>query len=355
MPIKDTKQVAALIIAGGRGARFWPESRAARPKPLFSIDGKRSLLAETIARIQPLVPPELIFVLASAEQAASFRRATEHLLPSPNLIVEPTGRGTAVAIAYGAAAISRQIGEDTIICVMPADHYVAPAAGFRQTIATAITLAARRAAIVVVGITPTRPETGYGYQQIGGRVDRGFKVMRFVEKPLLLAAQKMIRSRKFLWNAGMFVMPIKTLAAELQEHAPALAAAMETFAVGRAAEARRLYRKLVFDSFDRVVVEKSQNVLGVRARFRWHDVGSWEGLWEALRGRKKNLLYGNILAMNADGVLARSADRMMVLLGVSDLFVVDTGDAVLIARRSQSQDVRHVVDELRRRGLVRYL
>jgi mannose-1-phosphate guanylyltransferase len=150
-------------------------------------------------------------------------------------------------------------------------------------------------------------------------------------------------------------MRIATLAAEFERHAPALAAATRTFAQMKQGELQRNYSRLVFDSFDRTVVEKSVNVLGVRARFRWHDVGSWEGLWEALRGSEKNLLYGNAVAIDTEGVLARAGKRLMVLLGVSDLVAVDTGDAILIARRSQSQDVRRVVEELQRRGLTRYL
>ena len=166
----------------------------------------------------------------------------------------------------------------------------------------------------------------------------------------------MVASGKFLWNAGMFVMDVATLTSELEQHAPELAAAMREFAGASAAKVARIYRGLDFDSFDRVVAEKSSNVLSVRARFRWHDVGSWEGLWEALRGREANVLKGNVIALDCDGVLARGGDeRLMVLLGVKDLVAVDTGDALLIASRESSQDLRRVVDELARRRLDRYL
>jgi mannose-1-phosphate guanylyltransferase len=355
MPAQAEYSTAALIIAGGRGTRFWPESRAGRPKPLFSIDGKTSLLDDTIARTRPLIPSERIFVLVSADQAAAFRRAVEGKIPPRNLIVEPASRGTAVAIAYGAATIARRLGGDTVITVMPADHYIAPAAGFRRTMAAAIALAAKNRALVVVGVRPTRAESGYGYQKIGRTVGAGFEVERFVEKPPPAIARRMVRSGKFLWNAGMFVMRADTLGAELGRHAPALAAAMAKFAAMTRIQIARAYGRLKFDSFDRVVAEKSGNVLGMRARFRWHDIGSWEGLWEAFRGRGSNVLSGNVMAFGADGVLARAGDRLMVLIGVSDLVAIDTGDAILIARRSQSQEVRRVIDELRRRGLTRYL
>jgi len=347
---------AALIIAGGRGTRFWPESRAGRPKPLFAIDGKRSLLQDTIARTQPLIPRERIFVLVSAEQREPFRRALRGLIPPRNLIVEPAGRGTAVAIAYGAAVIAGRLGAETVIAVMPADHYVTPPAGFRSTIARALSLAADHDAIVAVGVIPTRPETGYGYQKIGGAVGAGFKVDRFVEKPGPARARQMVKSGRFLWNVGIFVMRIAMLARELAEHAPGLARAMGRFATLSATELPRAYRKLEFDSFDRVVAEKSKRVLSVRAGFRWFDVGSWEGLWEAMRaGGDGNVMVGNVIALGAEGVLARGGERLMVLVGVNDLVAVDTGDAILIARRSQSQEIRRVTEELARRGLSRYL
>jgi mannose-1-phosphate guanylyltransferase len=347
---------AALIIAGGRGTRFWPESRAGRPKPLFAIDGKTSLLEETIARMQPLIPKERIFVLVAADQREPFRRALRGLLPPRNLILEPAGRGTAIAITYGSGVIARRLGAETVIAVMPADHYVTPATGFRATVASAIALAAANDAIIVIGVTPTRPETGYGYQKIGAAVGAGFKVDRFVEKPEPARARQMLKSSNFLWNVGIFVMQIATLARELGEHAPKLATAMSTLATQRDVDLSRAYGRLKFDSFDRVVAEKSTRVLSVRARFRWFDVGSWEGLWEALSdGADGNVTLGNVIALDTNGVIARGGKRLMVLLGVSDLVAVDTGDAILIARRSQSQEVRRVPEELARRGLSRYL
>jgi mannose-1-phosphate guanylyltransferase/mannose-6-phosphate isomerase len=349
------RQVAVMIIAGGRGTRFWPESRVNRPKPLFSINGRTSLLTDTVTRMHPLIPRERIFVLASASQAPLFRPELKPLIPAANLIVEPEGRGTAVAIAYGTAFIARRLGQQTIVATMPADHFVAPAAGFQRTLREAIALAASHAAIVVIGIKPTRLETGYGYQKIGASVGVGFKLARFVEKPSAAVAAKMVRSGNFLWNAGMFVMSGITLTAELERYAPVLAAAMHSFGSMPATELERRYRALEFDSFDRLIVERSHNVLGVRARFRWHDVGSWEGLWEALRGSGRNVLSGNVLAIDADGVLARARERLMVVVGVRDIVAVDAGDVILVARRSESQNVRRVIAELQHRGLKHYL
>ncbi|MDO8431116.1 MAG: sugar phosphate nucleotidyltransferase [Candidatus Binatus sp.] len=345
---------SALIIAGGRGTRFWPASREVRPKPLFSIDGKTSLLANTISRLSIAIPRERIFVLAAGVHRVPFRRELRGLIPARNLILEPVARGTAVAIAYGAAIIQRRHG-DGIIAVMPADHYITPADGFRRTLGDAIGLAAALDSIVVLGITPTRAESGYGYQKIGAKVGRGFKVERFVEKPAPALARRMVRSGKYLWNAGMFVMSTQVLARELSEHCPALATAAEKFRTMKVSEIERFYPTLVFNSFDFELIEKSRNILGVRARFAWHDVGSWDGLWSAVKDKSGNVLRGNVMPMDSERVLAHSDTRLLALFGVSDLVVVDTGDAILIAHRDRSQDIGRIVKELQRRGLKQYL
>lgn len=351
---------AVLIIAGGRGTRFWPLSRGNRPKPLFSLDGKTTLLGDTVARVRTIAEPGRIFVLIAKGQEPAFRQALSGLIPADNLLVEPHARGTTVAIAYGAAVIERRLGEATI-AVMPADHIISPVSAFKRTLTDAIGLALAERAVVVIGVKPDRVEPGFGYQRIGRKVGAGFEVERFVEKPAADVAAEMVRSGKFLWNAGMFVMTTRTLNEELAAHCPALLSAMKQIAgsMKKVAPARA-YGRLAFDSFDREVVEKSSRVLSVRARFRWHDVGSWDGLWEAMRSRNgraqgDNVLSGNVIALGAGGVFAHAHGRLMVLMGVDDLVAVDSGDALLITSRSRSQDLRRVTEELKRRGLDRYL
>lgn len=353
--MKARASTAAQIIAGGQGTRFWPLSRSNRPKPLFSLDGRTTLLGDTIARLQPLIARDRIFVITAAAQASLFHHALRKLIPARNLILEPEGRGTGVAIAYGAGVIESRLGVG-VIAVMPADHYVAPAASFRRTLGRAVRLARAHPAIVVIGIPPMHPETGFGYQKIGPAIaGGGFTVERFVEKPAPDLAAAMVRSGDFLWNAGMFVMRADTLAAELAQHCVPLATVMRELPALSGAKLARAYRRLKVDSFDRTVVEKSRGVIGVRADFRWHDVGSWQGLWEALRGADGNMLSGRVVALDSNGVLARADSRLMVLLGVDNVVAIDAGDAILIAKRSRSQDLRRVIDELRRRGLERYL
>ena len=350
---KSAAKASALIIAGGKGTRFWPASRENRPKPLFSIDEGTTLLSETIARLQPLIARDRIFVLVTAAQKKAFASAIGDLLPAGNLILEPEGRGTSVAIAFGAAVIRKRFGEG-LIAVMPADHYIAPASGFRNTIAKAFSLASSEDAIVVIGVTPTRPDTGYGYQEIGANLGSGYRVKRFVEKPKEPEAKKMVASKRFLWNAGMFVMSTATLERELQTHAPALADASVKLATAKGAALAKLYRQLDFGAFDVVVIEKT-SVVGVRADFSWYDVGTWEGLWEAMGGREKNVTVGHVLTLDSEGILAHSNSRLVVLLGVKDIVVVDTPDALLVIDRARSQETRRVTEELKRLGLHRYL
>jgi len=347
-------RASVLIVAGGRGTRFWPASREANPKPLFSLDGKTSLLADTIARHVPLIPRARIFVLAAAAHQAPFRRALRGLIPAQNLIVEPIARGTAVAIAFGAATIERRLG-DGVIASVAADHYIATGDQYRRTLADAIGLAASNDSIVAIGIPPTRPETGYGYQKIGAKVGAGFRIDKFVEKPPLAIARRMLKSGRYLWNASMFVASTQTLASEFAAHSPALGVAAEKLARTPRTKPARAYGRLRYDSFDRVIMEKSANVLTVRARFSWHDVGSWDGLWDAVGGADGNVIRGNAIALDSERVLAHPDSRLMVLFGVRDLIVVDTGDAILIAHRDRSPHVGRVTEELKRRGLQRYL
>ncbi len=346
--------LTGLVIAGGRGLRLWPESRSGRPKPLFSPDGRTTLLSLTITRVQPLIARRHLFILCSADQAPLFARATAGLVPKENLLVEPEGRGTAVAIAYGCAVIRRRVGA-ALTAVMPADHLIAPASGLRRTLARAFSLAASDERIAVVGVAPARAEPGFGYQEIGPAVGAGFRVRRFIEKPPLALARRMVACGRFWWNAGIFVMSTATLESELSRHAPALAALTVRMAQAGPRRLARLYASLRYDSFDRVVVEKSSRVVAVKADFRWHDVGSWQGLWEALKGSRTNALSPNAFAIDCEGVMARASRRPMVLLGVKDLVAVDAGEILFITTRARSQELKRLGPELGRRGLGRYL
>jgi mannose-1-phosphate guanylyltransferase len=346
-------QASALIIAGGFGARFWPAARTDRPKPLFSLNGRTSLLDDTIARLPPLIAPERVFVLVPADLEKVFAAAIEGKIPRGNLLLEPDRRGTAVAIAYGAALIKSRLG-DGLLAVMPADHYIHPPAAFRRTLASGLRLADRNGSIVIIGVPPSRPDPGYGYLEVGAPLAGGFAVKRFVEKPTVAAARSMMKSGRFLWNAGMFLIGTATLEAELSRHCPRLLAAMAKLA-RQVPGYERIYARLKFNSFDYEVMEKSNNVAAVRSGFEWNDVGSWDGLWQTLRDGSGNAIAGTVVAIDSKNILARGDQRLMVLLGVEDVIVVDTPDALLVANRERSQEVKRVIAELRHRRLTRYI
>ena len=346
---------AALIIAGGRSTRFWPVGRIDRPKSLFSITERNSLIIDTISRLQPLVSVERIFVLVIKSQLLAFETELKNIISPHNLIVEPEARGTTVAIAYGLATIAARCGKETIVVVSPADHYVPQPAAFRTTIGKALRLAANARAIVVIGIKPTRPETGYGYLKIGAPFGLGFKVARFIEKPPLEGARRMSSSGQFLWNAGIFVMNTTVLLMELRECSPALAADVERFASMTPRQLMAAYTRFELASFDREVAEKSSRLIGIQAAFEWHDVGSWHGLWLAMRGKGSNVTSDRVVIDDIEGVLARGGQRLMVLMGVKDLVAIDTDDVILIASRSRSQEVPRVLEQLKKRGLQAYL
>ncbi len=345
---------AALIVAGGQGTRFWPLSRAHRPKPLFRLNGTNSLLADTVERLEPIIGRERIFVIAPTAFKTLFARELKGLIPASNLLLEPSARGTAVAVAYGCRLIAERLGEHLVV-VSPADHYVSPASAFRRTISRALALAATNPAIVLIGVVPTRPEVGYGYLEVGDTVGAGFAVRRFVEKPKAAMARRMVRSGNFLWNAGIFVMHTETLWSALRQHCPRLYGAVTKIDAVSKDETARLFARLRFASFDYEILEKSTNLLAVPARFQWHDIGSWDGLWKATSAKNGNSLSGNVLSLASNRVLAFGSKRLMVLLGVKDLVAVDTDDAILIASRSHSEQVRKVVEELRRRRMTAYL
>ena len=294
-------------------------------------------------------------MLAAAAHEAPFRRALRGLIPARNLIVEPMARGTAVAIAYGAATIKRRLG-DGVIASVAADHYIATGAAIsraRSPTRSASPLTSE--SIVAIGIPPTRPETGYGYQKIGAKVGAGFRIEKFVEKPPLAIARRMVRSGRYLWNASMFVASTQTLAREFAAHSPALASRRKNSRATPRTKLARAYGRLRYDSFDRVIMEKSARVLSVRARFSWHDVGSWDGLWDAVGGADGNVIRGHAIALDSERVLAHSDSRLMVLFGVRDLIVVDTGDAILMAHRDKSDAIRRVTDALATPALRKYL
>jgi len=345
----------AVILAGGAGERFWPASRAARPKPLLRVADGRSLLAATVARARRFAGPGRVWLVCGREHAAAMRR--EAGLPASRVLVEPERRNTAPAIAWAARQIAAR-DPDAVLAVLPADHRIEPAGAFQAGLVQAAKAAVSRGVLVTLGVRPTRPDTGYGYIRIGppvGSPHTGLHlVRRFVEKPVEARARRYLQSGAYLWNAGIFVWTARAILEEIEAHAPELAASLTGPGARppRGPGLARAYRQAPSRSIDHAVLEKSRRVWCLPVSFSWSDVGTWRSLAETLgaSAARSALVEGDLVAVDAPGNLVWGGGRLIALLGVEGLAVVDAGDALLVARLERSDELRRIVSELRGRG-----
>jgi mannose-1-phosphate guanylyltransferase len=357
----------AVIMAGGVGSRFWPRSRRAHPKQFLDVLGGASLIQSTFARLQPLVTPERAYVVTHADYAAQTR---EHLpaLPAENVLAEPVARNTAPCIAFAAARL-HALDPDATLVVLPADHVVRNVARFHEVLRAAVAKANEGGALVTVGIEPTHPETGYGYIQYDSSLrdehadglPRAFPVRAFAEKPDLATAERFLDSGDFLWNSGMFVWRADAILDALHRHLPdvyhAFAPLEAAFGTGAAAEAvEQAYARTPKISVDYGVMEPAAaagEVFVVPGAFGWSDVGDWRAVYDlAPKDAAGNAAEGNVILHNTSRAYARAADgRLLALVGVRDVVVVDTGDAVLVCGLDATQRVKDIVDYLGSHGM----
>jgi mannose-1-phosphate guanylyltransferase len=346
--------VHAVIMAGGAGTRFWPASRALRPKQLLPLAGTAEpLLAATVRRLEPLVPPEHVVVVTGEHLAAATAEAVPRV-PKAQILKEPAPRNTAPCIAWANATIARR-DPDAVVMVLPSDHFIGNEPEFRNVLARAIEVASS-GRVATVGIVPTRPETGYGYIELGadlaGHVGTR-EVARFVEKPDRARAEEFVAGKKHLWNAGMFFFRVRDMSALVEKHLPDLAAGVARIDADPSALAA-VFPTLPSISIDHGVMEKASGLAVVPGDFGWNDVGSWQSSWElAKRDEKGNAVDEGSLAIDGAGNLVRSLGKnkkVVALVGVSDLVVVDTDDAVLVMPRERAQDVRLIVEALKSAG-----
>jgi mannose-1-phosphate guanylyltransferase len=359
------REAHAVILAGGRGTRFWPRSRTRTPKQLLNIVGRETMLRQTVARIAPLFPLSKLWVVTSAEQAAAVARQLP-MLPRSHLLVEPEGRNTAAAIALAAVHLRRETG-DALMAVLPADHVIAQEARYRQLVRASLRLADAENSLVVLGIDPTRPETGYGYIERGAALPPAklgvpaFRVKRFTEKPALALARRYLASGRYAWNAGMFFWRASTFLDQLGKFLPATARALAALepAIGApryAERLRRVYRRLENISVDYALLEPASrtrsgaNVYVVPASVGWSDIGSWAAVYELQAKRRGvSISAGPLVSIDAEGNYFWAPEKLVAAVGVRDLVVVETPDALLVCPRERAQDVAKIVKELERR------
>jgi mannose-1-phosphate guanylyltransferase len=341
-------------MAGGSGTRFWPRSRRLLPKQLLAVLGSGSLLQEAVERLRGLVPTAQILVVTHRDHASAVRRQLPSL-PRTNILSEPIARNTAPCLALAALEIERRAPGATFVSV-PADHAIADPREFRAALLEAFAWAAAAPVAVTIGVRPTAPETGYGYIHLGSRVaGRTSRVRAFVEKPSKARARRFVSSRKYLWNSGMFAWRTATILELLDRLLPAvtrpLRAALAKPARLRPRALARAYAQVPSISIDYGVMEHARDVLVVAGDFGWSDVGSWAAL--AALGAAAS--PGGVVPVDAKGSVVFGDGRLVAVVGVENVIVVDTPDAILVCHRDRAQDVRRVVEELARRGLERYL
>jgi mannose-1-phosphate guanylyltransferase len=351
----------AVIMAGGSGTRFWPLSRRKAPKQLQAIVGEKPLIATTFERLDGLLRPENVYVVTGADQAESTRAALPGLPPG-NVIAEPEGRDTAAAIALGATVLAKRDPE-AVMAVIPADHVIKPVGLFQATLAAACDLALRTDYLLLFGLRPTFPHTGLGYIHFGDTIERAAgsfpvrKVLGFTEKPDGRTAREYLDSEEYYWNSGIFVWRASRILRELARLLPGHA---EAFArIGGALDTPRQAAVLAAEypglkkiSIDYAVLEKAKDVAVLEAPYQWDDVGSWLALERHMEpDASGNVVVGDALVMGSAGCILQSSGRRLVVgLGLTNMLVVDTDDVVLICSKDRDQDVKRVVEELRRRG-----
>ncbi|HWY51715.1 MAG TPA: sugar phosphate nucleotidyltransferase [Chthoniobacterales bacterium] len=347
--------IYALILAGGSGERFWPLSRRNRPKQLLRLVSEHTLLEETIARLDRFVPSERILILTNVDQEKAVRDLLKGF-PKQNIIAEPAKRDTAAAVALGAGWVAARDHGATML-VLPADHVIADRVAFQETMKTAAAAAEETGALVTIGIKPTWACPGFGYIEQGEAVElRGggkigvHRVVRFREKPNTDLAESFLRKGNFRWNAGMFVWSVATILREFNRHAPELADFISQVRTPKDLEKilRERFPKLPRISFDYAIMEKADRVLVVEASFDWDDVGSWQ----AVAHYFKNDEHGNaantaLIALDSsDNIIFNDGETTVALLGVHNLIVVRTGDAILICHRHQAENIKKLVGKL---------
>lgn len=359
----------AVIMAGGIGSRFWPRSRQNEPKQFLRVLSPDSLLQNTFARLQPLVAPDHVTVVTHERYAAL---TSDHLpaVPRANILAEPVSRNTAPAIIYAAARL-HALDPDATLIVLPADHVIGNVRAFQTVLKAAVDHAQQEGALVTIGIEPTHPATGYGYIQYDMPAEepppsepQAHAVKTFAEKPDLATAERFLDAGDFLWNSGMFIWRADTILEAAATYLPdlrkAFAPLADTVGTDREAESvREAFQRSPRISIDYGVMEKAASdgrVFVVPGTFGWSDVGDWRAVYDlAKHDQAGNAVEGNVILHNVGRSYVRSEERLVVLVGVRDLAVVDSGDALLVCHLDQTQDVKNIVDYLGSQGMEEYI
>ncbi|MBI4787917.1 MAG: mannose-1-phosphate guanylyltransferase [Chloroflexi bacterium] len=363
MTNKNAPSIYALILAGGTGTRLWPRSRRDRPKQLLALFSDRTMLQETCDRIAPIIPRDQIFIITNEGYVETVREQLPDVPPG-NIIGEPEGHGTAPAIGLGALHIQKR-DANAVMVSLHADHYIERADAFRAAILNAALVAAK-GYLITLGIQPRNPETGYGYIHRGELIETlgeqpVYRVAQFLEKPDEATAIRFVQSGAYYWNSGIFAWKISTLWEEYERFQPKLCTQLGK--IGKALNTPRAHSTLErvwptvpTETIDVGIMEKSQRVAVLPISVGWSDVGSWATLLELLPGNgERNVVIGDHVGVDTSSSLLYSPNRLIATVGLKDMIVVDTGDAILVCPKDRAQEVKHIVQALKQNNKHKYL
>jgi len=352
-----------VIIAGGIGARFWPRSRQSNPKQLLNIlSNTESMIQSTVKRMNSLVSNKHIYIVTNENQMQKISDQLPYI-PEENILIEPIGKNTAPCIGLAAFQLHRKDPEGVMV-ILPADHLIRKEGRLRELLKFGENVAVKYPdSLVTIGIKPTRPETGYGYIQCGEEiVKKVFKVKSFAEKPNYNTAKRFLKSGDFLWNSGIFIWRVQTILKEIEMQLPELYDGLlkieNAFGTSKYSSVLdRVYHQIHNISIDYGVMEKAKKVFVLKGNFEWNDIGSWLEVYKLSKKDKKgNVNNGKYtFALDTESSFIHAPDKLVATIGIKDLIVIDTGDAILICNKNKSQDVKKIVEYLKRKKLNEYL
>lgn len=353
--------IYGVIMAGGGGTRFWPLSRQAMPKQLLNLSGKDLMVNETITRIEPVIKKEDIFIVTNKVQAEKMKEVVVEGVKESHILSEPSARNTAACIGYAAMEILKKHG-DGIMCVFPSDHYIKKQTEFVQVLENAVKVAEKEDKLVTIGITPTFPCTGYGYIKYdSSESGTAKKVIEFVEKPNLEKAEEYLASGDYAWNSGMFIWKASTIMNNFEKYLPKVYEDLQKIGKAMGTEQEQsvieeIYPGIESISIDYGIMERSEDVKIIPGEFGWNDVGSWDTLGVLYDADENgNVIVGNQINIDTKDCISFSKKRLITTVGVENLIIVETDDAIMVCDKSRAQDVKLIVEQLKEEGKKEYL